>query len=328
MKRLMLVCVIILCMWPIVTLAEQDIASHEFLPAKDENGKWGYVNHEGTVVIPPRYDYAFGFRGNYAEVVVFPENYTGDRNPYYCGHSGIIDRDGYFVLGPFYTISPGYDQGFFGGRDAGIWCITAGEDDNTNQLEGWFDIESGYFSGLIWEGVWGWVSDSKLIPVTDETYRSGYADRTTGELLIPCQYESVDPSCFYGGVASVSRLDENIYITGEGTCSAYFLIDETGKEILLPERIYAVPYEGAHDGLVMVSDQEDVNRYVHSDGALFGFVDTQGNLVIEPQFVAAQHFFEGMAAVQFPEGDWGVIDIIGSVLERGLTEEPDRIFPD
>ena len=30
---------------------------------------------------------------------------------------------------------------------------------------------------------------------------------------------------------------ENIYITGEGTCSAYFLIDETGKEILLPEGI-------------------------------------------------------------------------------------------
>ena len=327
MKRMLLVWAMILCLVPVLSLAEQTLASKELFPAEGENGKWGYVNREGTFVIQPVFDHAFGFRGNYAEVVVFPDDdavnlISGDRNPYYSGYSGIIDRSGEFVLEPIYTIAPGYDQMFFGGRDTGIWTITAGHADEENQHEGWFDIESGYFSGLAWLSVWGWVSDSRLIPVTDEAYRCGYADRTTGELVIPCQYESVDPSCFYGGVASVSLLDEDFYTTGEGGCSAYFLIDETGKEIALPEGIFAVPYEGAHDGLVMISDHEDAERYLYDD-ALFGFADVQGHLVIAPQFIAAHHFAEGrMAAVQFPEGDWGLINIGGHVMGRGLAGEP------
>lgn len=64
---------------------------------------------------------------------------------------------------------------FFGGRDTGIWLITSGRDDANNLLEGWFDIESGYFSGLVWESVWGWISEDRLIPVIDDTYRSGCA---------------------------------------------------------------------------------------------------------------------------------------------------------
>ena len=316
MKRMMLVWVMILCLVPVLSLAEQGLASKELFPAEDDNGKWGYVNREGIFVIPPAFDHAFGFRRNYAEVVVFPDDYTGDRNPYYSGYSGIIDQNGVFVLEPVYGIDAGYDQMFYGGRDTGIWCITSGKVDWDNQLEGWFDIPSGYFSGLVWDGVYPWISESNLIPVIDETFSSGYADRTTGELVIPCQYESVDPSCFYGGVASVSFVDEL------GNATGYFLIDETGEEISLPEGIYAVPYEGAYGGLVMVADHRDVYG-VYEEGTLFGFVDVQGHLVIEPQFIAAHHFTEGrMAVVQFPEGDWGLINAGGYVMGRGLTEDP------
>ena len=184
MKRLILLCLIMMCLVPVLSLADQELASKELFPAEGENGKWGYANREGSFVIPPQFDYAFGFRGNYAEVVVFPsENAvnrtTGDRNPYYSECSGIINRNGAFVLEPIYTIDPGYDQGFYGGRDTGIWCILAGYADEGNRLVGWFDIESGYFSGLVWYEVWGWISDSRLIPVIDETYRAGYADRAT-----------------------------------------------------------------------------------------------------------------------------------------------------
>ena len=323
MKRLILVGVMILYLAPLMSLAEHNLASRELFPAEGENGKWGYVNHEGTFVIQPAFDHAFGFRGNYAEVVVFPDDYTGDRNPYHCGYSGIIDRDGVFFLEPVYTIDAGYDEMFFGGRDTGIWCIRSGKTDPDNQLDGWFDIGSGYFSGLVWESVWGWISDDRLIPVTDETHRAGYADRTTGELVIPCRYQSVDPSPFYGGVASVSLEEEEFDETGNRACSGYFLINETGAEISLPERIFAVPYEGAHDGLIMVSDHEDAKNIYPNDGeTLFGFVNVQGDVVITPQFIDAHHFSEGSAAVRFPEGDWGYIDPMGFVLERGLPREP------
>ena len=328
MKRRMLVCVMILCLVPVLSLADQNLASKELFPAEGDNGKWGYANREGSFVIPPQFDYAFGFRGNYAEVVVYPSEdavnrTTGDRNPYYSEYSGIIDRNGAFVLEPIYTIDPGYDQGFYGGRDTGIWCILSGYAEEGNRLVGWFDIESGYFSGLVWYEVWGWISDSRLIPVIDETYRAGYADRTTGELVIPCQYQSLDPSCFYGGIASVSLEEEEFGENGNRTCSAYFLIDESGEAIPLPEGIFAVPYEGAHEGLVMVSDHEDANFYVYDEGARFGYVDVQGNPVITPEYLAAHPFSEeGTAAVQFPEGDWGYINTEGQVMERGLADEP------
>ncbi len=321
MKRTVLLLLVILFMLPLSGWAEEHLASKEFIPAKGENDKWGYVNREGVFVIQPQFDHAFGFRGNYAEVVVFPEDYRGDRNPYGSGYSGIIDKDGQFVLEPVYSIDAGYDQMFYGGRDTGIWFIWAGKDDSDNELMGWFDIESGFFSGLVWSDVWGWVSDSRLIPVTDDTFRSGYVDRTTGELVIPCQYASVDPSCFYGGVASVSMEDEEFDDTGNRACTAYYLIDETGTEIPLPEGIYAVQYEGAYDGLIMVADHEDAVMYDYDEGNLFGYVNVQGHLVIEPQFIAAQHFIDGMAAVRFPEGDWGRINTTGTILERGLTEE-------
>ena len=93
MKRLMLVWVMILCMVPVLSLAEQTLASKDLFPAEGENGKWGYVDRNGSFVIQPVFDHAFGFRGNYAEVVVFPSEdavnlLSGDRNPYYSGYSG------------------------------------------------------------------------------------------------------------------------------------------------------------------------------------------------------------------------------------------------
>ncbi len=328
MKRLMLVLVIILYLVPLLSLAEVSFASGELFPAEGENGKWGYVNRDGSFVIQPTFDHAFGFRGNYAEVVVFPDDYFGDRNPYISGYSGIINRNGAFVLEPVYSIDAGYDQMFFGGRDTGIWLVTSGRMDADNQLEGWFDIKSGFFSGLVWKGVWGWISDDRLIPVTDETFRSGYADRSAGELVIPCQYESVDPSPFYGGVASVSLVKEEFDEYGNPYISSYFLIDETGTEIPLPEGVFAVPYEGAHDGLILVSNQADANYYVPDEGVLFGYADVCGRLVIEPLFISAHPFSDGMAAVQFPEGDWGYINTMGVILERDLTEEPQDEYAD
>ena len=71
----------------------------------------------------------------------------------------------------------------------------------------------------------------------------------------------------------------------------------------------------------MVADHEDAVMYDYDEGNLFGYVNVQGHLVIEPQFIAAQHFIDGMAAVRFPEGDWGRINTTGTILERGLTKE-------
>lgn len=274
------------------------------LPMPDASGKWGYINSEGKFEIAPQFDYASEFRGNYARVVVDEEE-----NDFY--HEGIIDRNGNFVLEPFYNIDEGYDGYYYGGKDTGIWIVMR-KDDANDELLGFFDIPSGCFSGFQWSDIWeSWCSsDSRLIPVMDNEYRVGYADRSSGEMVIPYQYNSVDPSCFYGGVAAVCLIPDD---EDEENEECVVLIDETGTEIPLPEGIHAVRYEGAFDDRVLVVNDE----------GLYGFADSQGNIVIEPQFIYAGHFYNGLAAVEFQAKDYGFIDTTGSVTERRLKSKPD-----
>ena len=65
MKRLIAVCVMILCLVPMLSLAEQNLASMELFPTESENGKWGYVNNEGSFVITPEMFVEFAFGENY-----------------------------------------------------------------------------------------------------------------------------------------------------------------------------------------------------------------------------------------------------------------------
>ncbi len=321
MKRMVCLLLAALFLLPLLALAEDDA----LFPAKDdETGKWGYINRSGEWVIPPQYDRTFDFRGNYAIAILNPDDFEADRW-WDSDIEGIIDREGNWVLPPEYSFDAGYDGSYYGGKDTGIWLVCKykdliwGVDEDGEEillqdtLSGFFDIPSGYFSGLKWRQVWHWCSDSALIPVYGEDYRVGYADRTTGELVIPCEYYSVDPSCFYEGVASVAYMDEE-YMPSE-----FFLIDETGAEIPLPDHLMVDYGFDASEGLITALDRET---------ELYGFVDLQGNLVIEPQFTRAEDFEDGYSAVLFPEGDWGYIDREGNVVSRGIVNDSDWWGPD
>jgi hypothetical protein len=48
-------------------------------------------------------------------------------------------------------------------------------------------------------------------------------------------------------------------------------------------------------------------------GARVGFIDTDGRVVIEPQFERAQGFSEGRAAVRI-DGKWGYTDVAGKLV--------------
>ena len=307
MKRLMLVFVVILCVAASVAIAENK--AEPLFPAMGENEKWGYINREGEFVIAPQFDYADGFRGNYAVVTIYPDGFSLSEDMNWTDRpdcQGIINRSGNLVLEATYSFDEGYDGMYYGGKNTGIWCVNRWKEDRDSRREGFFDIQSGFFSGLVWKSVYPWVSDSRLIPVMDDTYCTGYVDRTTGELVIPCQFFSTDPSVFYEGVASVAYEDE------EGEASDFFLIDETGTTIPLPEGIHAVYAHDASGGRIAITnDEED----------LFGFADLQGRVVIEPQFAFVNSFSDGFAVVQYPEGDWACIDPDGVVLVRGLQAD-------
>ena len=66
MKRLTAICMMILCLVSFSSLAED--LSESLFPAVGGNEKWGYMDREGTFVIPPQFDGAEDFRGNYAVI--------------------------------------------------------------------------------------------------------------------------------------------------------------------------------------------------------------------------------------------------------------------
>ena len=259
--------------------------------AKGDNGLWGHIDETGNWVIPPKFDSAGDFRGNYAWI------HQGDRE-------GFANRDGEIVLllDEDVYVDSGYDGFYYGGRETGIWLMTGKNSLGTECLEGFFDVQSGVYSGLKWwtEGIW--CSDSRLIPVADENWKWGYVSRDTGELVIPAKYDSDNMgSNFYDGYAVVTVCDDDYNIVQT------LLIDETGKEYPLPEGINAASCDTViSGGLFAVVDKN----------GLYGYCNTSGEVVIEPQFAYAFEFEDGYAAVELTDGTCGVIDQTGNVVMR------------
>lgn len=109
MKHLMMIFMIILCLNPFNTFAED--SPEALFPAVDGNGKWGYINREGTFIIPPQFDGAEDFRGNYAVITVWPETTDESAEPDSLRDcEGVIDRSGRIVVEPVYSFDHGYGE--------------------------------------------------------------------------------------------------------------------------------------------------------------------------------------------------------------------------
>lgn len=259
--------------------------------AKGDNGLWGHIDETGNWVIPPKFDDASDFRGNYAWIQ------QGDRE-------GFANRDGEIVLllDENVVADSGYDGFYYGGRETGIWLIEGKTELGTEWLEGFFDVQSGVYSGLKWRGVNHRESNSRLIAVADENGKWGYVNRDTGEMVIPPKYDSdYMGSSFYDGYAVVVIMDD------EGEIVQTLLIDETGKEYPLPEGINAAYCDSViSDGLFEVVDEN----------GLYGYCNTSGEVVIEPQFAYTFEFADGYAKVELTDGTYGVIDQTGKVVMR------------
>ena len=97
MKRLMLVWVMMLCLMPLGSWAEEENTSVLY-PIR-ENGLWGYMNRAGEVVIKPQWDEADLFdRG-----VAIVSNNTGDHEEKVF----LIDETGQEILDPVWEYQHG-----------------------------------------------------------------------------------------------------------------------------------------------------------------------------------------------------------------------------
>lgn len=261
-----------------------------------QNGKWGFVDGSGRLIVPCEWDGAADVRMGHASV---------------CrdGKWGAIDRTGRVIVPCGWArLAPEVDGGFtvtdFNGLDGALaadgtvlipcdrytyvgpvingarkicqddlWglCTETGEVITPCQ---WY--ETGYFN-------------EELAWVTGEAYAHGYINRQ-GEVVIPCQYSYAED--FIDGSAVVRFPNGN-----------YQLINTEGS--YLCENAWAEMETFSRNGLLRV----------RRDGK-FGYINRRGEVVIPPRYDYGQEFSDGWALVQL-NGEVFWIDETGArMLDR------------
>ena len=299
------------------------------------DGKTGFIDKTGKMVIQPQDFMAWGFQEGLALVIL--SNKSGDESG---DKVGFIDTSGKFVIQP----RPGSVTDFHEGL---------AHFDNGDDL-GFIDKTGAYVfqaKGISWAGDFseGLAAVEQLV---GDVRLFGYIDKT-GKMAIQPQFGLARD--FSEGLASVCESEES-----DGADYGY--IDKTGAWVIAPQFSYAGPFT---EGLaaVCIPDKSDPNlpgtwgfigksgawavqpKFVSADAfseglatvgetdasgvTKYGYVDKTGAWAIEPTFAGAEAFSQGLAAAQTADGSyaWGYIDRKGGWVVRPRFGWADSFAP-
>lgn len=199
--------------------------------------KKGFINGNGKIVIPPVFDEAFSFREGRALVKVNQK-------------IGFIDRKGRFIVKPIYDSAWGFSEG--------LAPVEA-----QNRKWGYIDRNGKWAIPPIFLGTTGFHEGLASVDFDGKGY---YIDKS-GQLLF--SFSNAGP--FSDGVALVTVDDK------------YQIIDKTGKIL-----VANLPQGGPEfsEGLARVHN---------------GYIDRQGKLVIQGEFIENFNFHNGFARVRVGE---------------------------
>ena len=258
-------------------------------PAYDpETGLWGYIDEQGAWGIAPQYTQAYHFHDGCAIVDMAEHAYADTPT------EGIIDETGAYLLAPEYHV----DDAVCWDGAGDIYLVWRHEEDFRM---GWFNIPNRYFSGLRWTECYAW-RDTPYILINDDYSVSGLADRATGEIVVPMEYS-------YTGLYDWALADGYIVAQRDGTDGCELLEIGWGP-VQLPEGVYLDYVVEVAEGLVVYRDED----------GLYGYINTEGEIVIPAQFDAAHDFRDGYAEVGLLEEvrTSAIIDRSGNVVISGL----------
>lgn len=144
------------------------------------------------------------------------------------------------------------------------------------------------------------TSDAGLIPMGNDGFY-GYVN-VKNEVIIPYQFDMAYD--FSEGLALVCKDDKYGYINTKGEIVIPYQFDDAKKfsEGLAPVNIGAT---------LQLSDQPKGGIY-YLEGGLWGFINTDGEIVIPCQFELAYPFSEDLAVI-YENGKYGYIDKNGDV---------------
>ncbi len=244
------------------------------------DGKWGYIDHCGRLVVKPKFEFARGFSEGLAPVNFGGLAFKGGLSPidqkfdYVAGGKwGFINTTGEVVIPAQYDGARGFDDG--------LATVNIGSKETSK-------------AGMALGGAWG---------VIDKT----------GKLVIPARFNYW--VAFGNGLAAVNeggKQGENGLVYG----GKWGFIDANGTMVIKPEFDMAFGFSEEDLGSVNIGAKVIHRKFafkgeevsIHSTrGGKWGFIDKQGKYVIEPKFENLSYFTEGLAAVK-DANKWGYID--------------------
>ncbi|MBE9039892.1 WG repeat-containing protein [Oscillatoriales cyanobacterium LEGE 11467] len=284
------------------------------LAAVKDGGKWGYLDTQGNWAIAPQFEAAGDFSEEGA-IVTLPSG------------KGIIARDGTLQV----QITRADVQALLPTSvtvgNVQISPFADGLARVTVELEGGRSDRIGFI-----DGAGNWAISLQEHPILDFSEglaaieidgKYGYVDKT-GQIAIAPQFKKAQP--FSEGLAAVEFADKQLWYT-------WGYIDRSGETEIAPQFYSARSFSESLAGVgsvdrgsgyldrtgTMVISRDTIPEFREGFpfsegfarvriGDWLGYIDRDGNIVIEPQYASAFDVSEGMARVDI-SGQW--VDWLG-----------------
>lgn len=297
-------CLIALVVVAIVGINVYDcfFANQKLAAVENENGKWGYINEEGELVIECEYDRV---GENWIDGVVWVGKKVGiDEEGNEKMKFGLINKRGKVVVPFQYDDVSNYKFGelFAVRKESG----ELDEDGDEILKLGFINSRGKQVTEIkyLYARPLSFESENDLIIVTertegDDVYNSGIMN-SKGDIVIPFDYQDIWSQTKTMG-------EDGLICVGKGGNGEYKYgyINYDNKEVIPIQ--YDIGGTFADNGLAVVCKNEK-----------WGYIDKKGNTVIDFQYNNAYTFAEnGIARVEETDGTYSYIDATGTVIKSG-----------
>jgi hypothetical protein len=303
-----------------VVSAEPAAKLNRLLIVRD--GKYGYIDRAGQVVVPLQFPYSLDFVEGMARVEL-GEQWT------YINEAGELmkkkfDQPARFA-DSFYDFSDGLAVHRVGGKEErtpdGYHMIVVGG------KYGYIDKAGTVIIPVAFDGAGRFRMGLAAVKKQDKW---GYIDKTGRSVIAPA-FE--DAGEFSNGLAPVLLEEKWGLINAQGKLVVAPKFDEISDfhdglaRVLFAEKFGYLDLRGniviesKYDYAGDFSCERALVRVGDNDDPRFGYIDKQGKLAIPAQFGEAQDFSDGLAAVKIerpfsskegPDNSWGYIDTSGA----------------
>ncbi|MCH5302957.1 MAG: WG repeat-containing protein [Prevotella sp.] len=260
-----------------------------------QNGKYGYIDKNGNIVIRPQFDEAYDFSDGLARIVS-------------NGKHGYINKNGTIVINPQYDKIDDFSEGLalIKQKEKCGYIDKSGNVVIKPQFDEAYDFSDG-------------------LALIKQKKKYGYIDKS-GKIVIKFQFDEAYD--FSDGLALIKQNGKHSYIDKNGNIVIRPRFDEVydfsdGLAKIVSNGKYG--YINKNGNIVIEPQFDEVDDFSEGLALIkqnrkYGYIDKSGKIVIRPQYDEAYDFSDGVALIKQKKTQ-GYIDKNGQIIIQFITGE-------